>query len=66
MRNGGLPGTALERMASSYGAGNDGNALHAYRKTADERPMPFAKLRGYREVAGGIPSAKGREPRASL
>jgi len=27
---------ALERMASSYGAGDDGNALHAYRKVADE------------------------------
>ncbi len=65
MRNGGLPAAALERMASSYGAGNDGNALHAYRKAADERPMPFAKLRGYREAASGFLTATGREPRTN-
>ena len=40
----------------------NGHSLHADRKTAHERPMPFAKLRGYREAARGIPTAKGRQP----
>ncbi len=65
MRNGGLPVEALERVASSHGAGNDGDALHAQRKAAHARAMPFAKLRGYREAASGFPSATGRQPRTS-
>ena len=60
MWNGGLPGAALEWVAPSYGAGDDGDALHVDRKTADERPMPFAKLRGYREAASGFPTAERR------
>jgi SRSO17 transposase len=43
-----------------------GDALHADRKTPDERPMPFAKLRGYREAASGFPTAERRYRRASL
>ena len=60
MWNGGLPGATLERLAPSYGAGDDDDALHAGRKTADERSMPFAKLRGYREAVSGFPTAEGR------
>ena len=66
VRHGGLPGAPLECVAPSYGTGDDGNALHADRKTADERPMPFVKLRRYREAASSIPTAQRREPRASL
>ena len=60
MWNGGLPGAALEWVAPSYGAGDDGDALHADRETADERAMSFAKLRRYREAASGFPTAEGR------
>ena len=55
-----------QQRCASYGAGDDGDALHADRKTADERPMPFAKLRGYREAASGFPTAERRRRRASL
>src|SRR6516165_517470 len=65
MRNGRLPVEALERLASSHGTGNDGDALHASPEAAHARAMPFVKLRGHREAASGFPSATGRHPRTS-
>ena len=34
----------MEWLAPSYGACDDGDALHADRETADERAMSFAKF----------------------
>jgi hypothetical protein len=66
-KNGELPGAALKWVALLYGDSDDGHALHAYRKTAHERPMPLAPVRAYLEAESPFPTAKRRhETKANL